>query len=471
MKSLAARNRVFFGLGTVGRDMFYSMVSMFLIYFLTEVLDLSDATFAAVGTALTVLRVFDALNDPFMGLIVDNTVSKYGKFKPWILFGALTGAVVFVLLFADLGLAASNPALYVVLFTVFYLSWDILYGLNDIAYWSMLPAISLDQKQRERVGSFAKMCANVGLFTVVVGILPITGMLGGALGSLKTAWLVFALIVAALMIGFQIFTLAGVREMRTDTFKQEEKTSLKELFRAVFKNDQLMVATVSMGLFMIGYSTTTTFGTYFFKYAYRDEGMYSIFAAVLGVSQLASYASFPLFSKRFTRRQLYVAATALVVAGYLLFFFSPMNMLFIGAAGLMIFVGQAFIGMLMLMFLADTIEYGQWKLGKRNQAVTFSIQPLINKIGGAIATGIVTATLLVSGINRAETPADVTQEGLFIMKAAMMILPLLIIVAGFLVYRFKYKIDDKFYQKMIADLKARGDISGFTGSEDGPAGK
>ena len=79
----------------------------------------------------------------------------------------------------------------------------------------------------------------------------------------------------------------------------------------------------------------------------------------------------------------------LVVLGYLTFFFAPMNMIFIGAAGVLIFVGQAFIQLLMLMFLADTIEYGQWKTGKRNESVTFSIQPLINKIGGAIASGIV----------------------------------------------------------------------------------
>jgi sugar (glycoside-pentoside-hexuronide) transporter len=455
MKSLAARNRVFFGLGTVGRDMFYAMVSMFLVYFLTEVLDLDDATFAAVGGILTGLRVFDALNDPIMGLVVDNTKSRWGKFKPWILFGALTGAVVMVMLFVDLGVSS---ALYIVLFTVFYLSWDILYGLNDIAYWSMLPAITLDQKQRERVGAFAKICADIGLFTVVVGILPITGVLGDVVGSLKTGWLVFAVAVAVLMIGFQLFTLFGVKEMRGDTFKQEEQTTLRDMVRAIFKNDQLMVATISMGLFMIGYVTTTTFGTYFFKYAYKDEGMYSIFAAVLGVSQLSSYAVFPTLSKRFTRRQLYIGATALVLAGYILFFFSPMNMIFIGAAGILLFVGQAFIGMLMLMFLADTIEYGQWKLGRRNQAVTFSIQPLINKIGGAIATGIVTVTLIVSGINRAATPADVTADGLLIMKLAMLILPLLFILAGFVVYRLMYKIDKPFYDRMIADLRERGDI-------------
>lgn len=455
MKPLNAGNRYFFGMGTIGRDMFYATVSMFLIYFLTEVLDLDDWTFAWVGGILTGLRIFDALNDPVMGVIVDNTNSRWGKFKPWILAGALSGAVFMVLLFADLGV---SPALYVALFALFYLAWDILYGLNDIAYWSMLPAITLDQRQREKVGSTAKFCANIGLFAVVVGILPATNALGEALGGLKPAWFLFAVAVAVLMIGFQLFTLFGVKEQRADTFKQEEQTSLRGMVKAIVKNDQLLFATVSMGLFMIGYTTTTTFGTYYFKYAFRDEDMYSIFAAVLGVSQLATFLAFPLFSKRFTRRQLYVAATLLVVAGYVLFFFSPMHMLPIGIAGVLVFVGQAFIALLMLMFLADTIEYGQWKLGKRNQSVTFSIQPLINKIGGAIATGIVTATLIVSGINRAATPEDVTSEGLLVLKLSMFALPLLCILAGYIVYRMKYKIDKEFYDKIVGELAERGDI-------------
>jgi sugar (glycoside-pentoside-hexuronide) transporter len=459
MSSPSRRNRYFFGLGTVGRDMFYAMISLFFMVYLTEVLNLSDTMLAWVGGFLTVLRIFDALNDPIMGVIVDNTNTRWGKYKPAILVGAIAGSVFFLLLFSDLGLSTdSHLALYVTLFTFFYLAWDITYGLNDIAYWSMLPALTLDQKEREKIGSFARICANIGLFIVVVGILPVTDALGDALGGAKQAWFWVAAGISALMLGFLLFTLFGVKEMRSN-FKQEEKTTLKGMFGAIFKNDQLLFTTISMALFMIGYSTTTTFGAYFFKYAYKDENMYSIFAAILGVSQLGALSVFPLFSKRFTRKQLYFGSTVMVLAGYVLFFFAPMNMLPIGIAGVLIFVGQAFIEVLMLMFLSDTIEYGQWKTGKRNQAVTLSVQPLINKIGGAIATGIITVTLIISGINKAATPADVTSEGLLMLKLAMLLLPLLCIVAGFIVYRFKYKIDKKFYDQIVADLAERGDIT------------
>ena len=228
--------------------------------------------------------------------------------------------------------------------------------------------------------------------------------------------------------------------------------------KVLFGNDQLMWTTVSMALFMVGYCTTTSFGTYYFKYAYGDENMYSVFAGVLGISQLAALAVFPLFAKRLSRKLLYTGATVLVVAGYGVFFFAPMNMIPIAAAGVLLFVGQAFIQTLMLMFLADTIEYGQWKMGKRNDSITFSIQPLINKLGAAVATGVVTLTLIVSGINRAESAADVTAQGLLIMKIAMMVLPLAAIAMGYFVYLRKYRIDEKFYRQIVTHLKERGDI-------------
>jgi melibiose permease/lactose/raffinose/galactose permease len=203
----------------------------------------------------------------------------------------------------------------------------------------------------------------------------------------------------------------------------------------------------------------TDFGVYFFKYAFKDEAMYPIFAGILGISQLLALICFPLLSRNYTRKQLYTFATALVITGYLIFFFSPMNIIPIGAAGILLFIGEAFIQVLMLMFMADSVEYGQWKLGRRNESITFSVQPFINKIGGAIANGIVGITLIISGINSAVTPDDVTASGLLTMKLSMLILPLVIISAGYIVYRLKFRIDKEMYDKIIYDLGKRGDFN------------
>lgn len=449
------RNMICFGLGTVGRDMFYTVVSMYIMVYITEVLIVPDSTLAVMTTLLLILRIFDAVNDPIMGVLVDNTRTRFGKFKPGMLIGGVIGAVCMVMMFRDTGLTG---AAYAAVFAVCYLLWDISYGLNDIAYWSMMPALSTDQKQREKIGSFARICANIGLFTVVVGIIPATKALGEAAGSLKRGWFYFALIVAALMLGFLSITLIGVKE-RKGYFKEEDKTSLRDMIGVLFKNDQLLWVAISMSLFMIGYTTTTSFGVHYFKYAYGDENMYSVFAAVLGVSQLTALSVFTWFGKRFTRRRLYTASTILVVIGYILFFIAPMNMLFIGVAGVLLFVGQAFIQMLMLMFLADSIEYGQWRLGKRNESVTFSVQPFVYKIGGAIASGVMGITLIISGINTARSAAEVPAGGITTLKVSMMIIPLIAIAAGYIVNIRKFKIDEKLYAQILADLCDRGDIA------------
>ncbi|MFV0413276.1 MAG: glycoside-pentoside-hexuronide (GPH):cation symporter [Oscillospiraceae bacterium] len=475
-KQAGRRNTIFFGLGTVGRDAFYTMVSMYLMTYLTEVLNLPNHVMWWMTGVFTVLRVFDAINDPFMGTIVDNTKTRWSKFKPWIAIGGVVGAVLMVLLFSDLGLSGVP---YVIVFSVCYVGWDVFYGLNDIAYWSMMPSLTTSQKEREKIGSFAKICASVGMFAVVVAILPITNAMADALYKasltpqqvealgagyavpsrfLEKSWWILAISISVLMLLFLLFPLFGVKEHQ-EYYKEEEKTSLRDMLKVLFKNDQLLWVAVSMSLFMIGYTTTTSFGVYFFKYAYGDENMYSIFAIVLAVSQLSAMALFPLFCKLFKRRQLYTVATALVVAGYLLFFFSPMNMLPIGAAGILLFVGQSFITLLMLMFLSDTIEYGQWKMGKRNESITFSVQPLINKLGGAIASGVVGATVIVAGINEASSAADVTAGGILTLKVSMLVLPLVVIVAGYIINIRKFKIDEAFHTKIMEDLKARGDIA------------
>ena len=194
-----------------------------------------------------------------------------------------------------------------------------------------------------------------------------------------------------------------------------------------------------------------------------------VFAAVLAVAQLTALSVFPLFSRRFTRKQLYFGSMVAVVVAYVVFFFSFEWLPLVVVAGLVLFFAQAFIQLLMLLFLADAVEYGEWKLGRRNEAVSFAVQPFINKLGGALATGVVTVTLIVSGINEISNKlADMTDpveieatiaatpaSSIWIMKIAMMILPLLCILAGFIIYHKRFTIDEKMYEQIVADLEER----------------
>jgi sugar (glycoside-pentoside-hexuronide) transporter len=443
------RNKWAFGVGTIGRDMVYTLVSMFLVVYLTEVVNLPDDQLWWATALILAARLFDAVADIVMGAIVDNTRTRFGHYKPWIAGGALASAIITTLLFTNLHLTGSS---FVAVFALLYLLWSLSWTANDIPYWSLLPALTLDQKQRESFGSLAKIFATIGLFTVVVAIIPVTNALGGDV----RAWTMFTIAVVVVMLLGQSVTLFGVRE--PDIVVENARTTLKEIAGVVFRNDQLLWTAIAMVLFMTGYVTTTTFGVYFFKYVYRNENMYSPFAAVLGVAQLIGYATFPILAKRMKRRTLYTLATGLILAGYVVFFFSPMNMIPIGIAGLLLFVGQAWVTLLMLVFLTDTIEYGQWKLGRRNVAVTFALQPFINKVGAALATQIVSVAVIISGVNSAATPDDVTANGLLIIKIAMLVVPPILIIVGYLIYRAKYRIDEEMYATLVSDLKERGQL-------------
>ena len=444
-----------FGVGTIGRDMVYSLVSMYLMFYMTDIINVPTNVFAAITVFIVFARIFDAANDPFMGLVVDNTKTRFGKFKPWIAFGALMSGILTILMFAGFNLSWTA---YAIVFCLLYLLWGIAFTTNDIAYWSMLPALSVDQKEREKIGSIARICANVGLFFVVAGIVPLTAAFGERFGGQVRGYFVFTLIVVAVMWAGQLVTLLGVKDPRLTS--AQKSTPIRELLSVIIKNDQLSFTAISMVLFMIGYMTTTSFGLYFFKYAYGDENMYPIFAVILGVSQIAALAVFPLLSKKWNRRRLYTVAVVLVVVGYIIFFFAPTNtMLFIGVAGTALFVGQAFIQLLMLMFLADSVDYGHLKLGKRNDSISFSLQPFINKLSGAVGNGVVGAVIIVSGIKDAETATDVTESGLLMMKIAMLVFPLICIVVSFLVYRSKYIIDEKKHAEILNELKELGELT------------
>ncbi len=446
----ALRNRIGYGIGTIGRDMVAAMVSLYLMFYVTDVLRMSNETLASLTVIMVFMRIFDGINDPFMGTLVDSTQTRWGKFKPWIFGGAIVWAIFHVLMFVDTGLSGVP---YLIVFTLLYLGWEISYTANDIAYWSMIPSLSRDQKEREKIGSVARIFANLGMFAFIVALIPVTNFLGKLTGSLQTGWLLLAVITAVLMLIFQFISLGAVKEEKIPV-KKGEKTGFLELFSIIFKNDQLLIVTFAMLFFMSGYTATTGLGIYYFKYIYGDENMYSVFALILGVSQIVGLVIFPLLSKRIKRRRIFTLAIALVLIGYAAFYLAPADIIYIGIAGIFIFVGQAFIQVLMLMFIADSVEYGQWKFGKRNESVTFSLQPLIYKVSNAIATGLIGFTVIRSGIKEAELPGDVTAQGSAILKSSMLIYPAAFVVVAFVVVFFFYKIDEEFYAKILRENKA-----------------
>jgi len=468
---LQRRNKWTFAVGTIGRDMVYTLVSTYFLSMYVLSLHQSDAVLAWVSGLILAARLFDVVMDIVMGSIVDNTRSRWGQYKPWILVGVIASALFTVLLFSPFNF---SPVTFVTIFFLLYLCWSLSWTTNDIPYWSLMPALSLDQKERERIGSLAKIFANIGLFVVAGSIVPLVGtekepgILAKAVGA-QNAWLYYTGGIVVIMLIGQAITLLGTKV--PTLVVQQERVRLRDIYKVVVQNDQLLWVAIAMILFMTGYLTTTTLGVPYFTYVFGDAGMYTPFTIVLAVGLIGGLLVFPLLRRRWSRRVLYTVATGSIVVGYIFFFVAPAhNFVILAIGGLFLFFGDSLVTILMLVFISDTIDYGHWKLGRRNTAITFALQPFINKLGAALSAEIAALALIWSGINAAQgNPDRVTGGGLATMKLIMLVFPLVTTALGYLLWRWKYKIDDTFFAQIQADLEARGQLVGHEPEPDDSA--
>ncbi|MGD9559139.1 MAG: glycoside-pentoside-hexuronide (GPH):cation symporter [Oscillospiraceae bacterium] len=483
---VSLRTRLSYGLGCIGRDANYTLVSNFIMTYLTLAVGLTNWQLGAVGVVMVIARIWDAVNDPMMGTIINNTNTRFGKFKPFILCGALLNSVFTVLLFW--GNVVHGERLFVVIFAITYILWGMTYTMNDISYWGMLPALTLNPKEREKVTSLARIGANIGLFAVTALVPAFTA------GQMGSAYRTIAIGVAAVFVACQVLVVVGVQEKRNAITQAKSNVGLKGMLAVVFKNDQLLVLAGAILLFNIGYFTTTSFGVQFFYFDYGNYGgmEFTIFAIVIGLAQIITLALLPVLAKRLNRRQQFTLATVMVTVGYLGFmavgYLLPMNMAMLGVIGFILFSGQAIIQLLNYVLLADTVEYGQWKLGTRNESIVFSLNPFIVKLASAVQAGIFAFTMIISGLNpyaqqisaleqntalpREEVirqgnavVAQIPGSATLIMRLSMIVLPLVLILLCYVIYMKKFKIDEETYAKIIDDLAAR--TAGTEGDGDG----
>jgi len=204
------RNLFMFPVGTIGRDMVYCLVTNFLLTYIMFTKGLTAAQLAAITVIMVIARVFDALNDPIMGNIIENTRSRWGKFKPWLLSGILLTSVVVTLVFST-GLTGWS---FIILFGVFYFTFSIAYTMHDISYWGLIPALSSDAAARDQFTSKATLCAGVGgtLASILIPMFTTGSMTLG--GSANKAYAIIALVISILAPLFLCFTILGVKEHR-----------------------------------------------------------------------------------------------------------------------------------------------------------------------------------------------------------------------------------------------------------------
>ena len=443
MKEFGKKQFAAYGLGAVGKDMVYALSASYIMYYYQDILGLS-ATF--VGFILMIARVFDAANDPFMGVVVAKTNSRWGKFRPWLFTGTILNAFVLYALFA--APAVSGKAL-MIYFAVMYILWGMTYTMMDIPFWSMIPAVTSTTKDRENLSVVGRTSAGVGYALINVFTVMAVSKLGS--GIERTGFRLFALIIAILFVVFILFTCFTIHEQKVENM---QTTSVKEMFKALFNNDQAIVTVVTIVLINSALYITSNLLIYFFKYdiggtAWKDA--YTLFTSVGGISQiLGMMFVYPILRSKLSNTTIFKLSLCLAIFGYvfllalcLLGYSSVLTMLMV--PGVMIFVANGILTVLTTVFLANTVDYGEVKTGHREESVICSMQTFGVKAASGLAVFITGVSLDLIGL----TSKDGLGEGiptfgspLLGLRLLMTILPIIGLVLALVLFTRKFILTD-----------------------------
>lgn len=478
------KNLWFFPLGTVGRDMMYSLVTNFLLTYILFTKGLDAAQLAAITAIMVAARVFDALNDPIMGNIIENTHTKWGKFKPWMVVGTVLSCIVVFIVFST----SLKGWAFVGLFGVFYFCYSIAYTMHDISYWGIVPALSSDAGARDAFTSRATLFAGVGgtLASIVIPMFTTGGTAIG--GNASTAYAVVALGICIVMPAFFLFTILGVKEHReTEKPQKTEGGVFKKMINAVKYNDQLRWITVIFLFQQIGNNFVLggIGSTYIYlQYGY-EGGLYSLFSTV-GVAATAFLMIFyPAISKKINRKPLMNRMVVISTVGFVFMILSrviPSIGFVLLTIGYMVSnFGLYSYYLIMMISIINTVEYNEYKTGERNEAIIASVRPLITKMSSALVVMMTTVTYMIFGVTNytnqisdlesaaaAGTITDVEKLdaigqviqgvdqgqtlGLLVL---MVVIPFAMMLLSNGLYQKHYKLDEAEYERICKELEAR----------------
>ena len=440
------KNLIMFPLGTIGRDMVYNLVTSYLLTYVLFTRALTAAQLAAISAIMVGARVFDALNDPIMGNIIERTRTRWGKFKPWLVIGIVTTSVV-VYLFFNTKLQGWS---FVWFFGVMYFMYSITYTMHDISYWGMVPALSSDANARNQFTSRATLFAGIG--GALAGMLiPIFTTGKNAIGgSTATAYGVVALAIAILAPAFLCFTIFGVRERRDDLREAAPPISLKKIFSTFTHNDQLMwialiflIQQIGNGIVVGGLGSTYIY----FDFGY-EGGLYSLFSTVGLAATGFLMIFYPAISRRIKRKKLMGLMMIISTVGYVLMLAPGLVMsagtvkfIFITGGYMLANFGQYCYYLIMMISIINTVEYNELLTGSRDEAIIASLRPFITE-----ADKLSQIDAVLAGVQHGQT------AGLLL---CMTVLPCALMFVSYLLYIKKYRLDEEEYERICVELQVR----------------
>ncbi len=462
-KKLSGGEKFAYGIGAVGKDMVYMLSASYILYYYQDIMGVSAV---AMGIILFVARVFDAFNDPIMGVLVAKTKTRWGKFRPWLFVGTVLNAIVLYLMFAaPPTLSGSGLVAYA---ATTYILWGVTYTMMDIPYWSMVPAFTESGKEREGLSALARSCAGVGSALIsIITVLSVSALGKMAGGTTATdierlGYKYFALCIAILFVIFTTITCVKIKEKSS---VEMQTASVKEMFKALVQNDQAMTMVVAIVMINTALYITSNLVIYFFKYDFSPaqwQANYTLFNTFGGGFQiLAMMILFPLLRKFMNTMKIFYVSFTMAMVGYVLL----LGIAFSGTQQVYLLLIPAFlimsaIGMLnviVTVFLANTVDYGELKNHRRDESVIFSMQTFVVKLASGIAALAASVVISIFHIQKDETAEVLTAidaSSRIGLRMCMTIIPIVVLIVGLFIFRKNYILTDEKLEEISAQLKA-----------------
>ena len=469
-----------FCLGNLGHSAFYGVMSTYFIIFITSGMfsglnqSVADKLIGLITGLMVLVRIIELVIDPILGNVVDNTKTRWGKFKPWILIGTVVSAALLLILFTGIfGLAQQNWILFAILFVLIYIAFDVFYSLSDVSYWGMVPALSEDSHARGIYTSLGAFSGTIGWNGLPIIVVPlVTGVTYAVTGKHEEGapgWFAFAAVISALAIICALIVCFGTKEKHNIIRNSaKQKTTLRQVFGAIFHNDQILWPSLAYLLYSLAAVITNGVLFYMYKFVIGKPNDFWVVGVIATIIGFCISPSFPFLNKYIPRKWLFIAGQTCMVLAYVLFIFGHNNV-FLMDLGLVLF-NINFAMLVTVLTLTDAIEYGQLKIGQRNEAVVLAVRPMIDKFTGAVSNALVGYVAIVAGMTGSATAADMTSKDINTFNMMALYIPLALAVLSIVVFLSKVTLSEKKHAQVIENLKsklAQGEIEKKTSVDTG----
>ncbi len=436
-EKLTVAQRVGYGVGDLGINLYFISAMTYLLYFYTDVFGLSAA---AAGGVFLVARIVDAVTDPIMGVIAERTKSKWGRMRGYIRYGALPLGLISILTFTTPELSDSGKLWWAY---STYILFGIAYTVVSIPYSALTASITADHRERTALTTVRMAFAFAGGYVISVGMLPIVGWFETPEEGFRSALIIFAIVATVLL----WLTVENTAERVTPPASQ--KLALSDSFKAVFANPPLLVVIILFTCGMLSFTVRQTVTLYYFKYNLGREDLIAPFFGVTLAIMFVGLLAVPKLAARFGKAGGIIVGAIVTIVGSIGLYFTPYDAVeWIFGWACVVALGGTPIAVLGWAMIPDTVEYAQWRMGMRADGAIFAFasffQKLAKALGGAGVAGVLASVGYVAN-------AEQSEASLRAIHAMMTLLPAAIMVVMIIAAR-AYRLDEKAHQKIVREL-------------------